>query len=534
MAQKKKKPSKRRRTIEINVPELDTILDKAINEPLSTSESHKVKSAVHAMARRLQPPMRTTERSTALRRNGGDGDDNPSDDVDDVESETDTSTAVKKARRGHGRNGADDYVGTTVVKPVPHAELTPKCVCPGCQQGKVYPLSEPRTLLRIVGMPPIQATKYELQQLRCNLCGEVYTATAPEDIGDEKYDASVASMLAILRYGSGTPWYRIARLQQRMGVPMPEGTQWGLVDEAANKVLPVHQELVRQAAQGDVIHRDDTKVRILDEIERPDGQDEDRTGLNTTGIVSKTLDEHLIAIFCSGPQHAGENTCDLLQERHPSSPPPMLMSDALSSNDKLPAGLEAILCNCLTHGRRQFVNVFENFPDECGHVIDEIAKVYHYDDQARQQGLDDQQRLDYHKKLSKPVMTSLKTWMETQLEEKEAESNSGLGKAIRYFLKRWDKLTRFLEHPGAPLDSNIVERALKKAVLIRKNSLFYKTQHGADVGDLFLTLIHTCELNNVNSFLYLTELQRHADEIRSNPSAWLPWNHHLQLRSAPD
>jgi hypothetical protein len=86
-------------------------------------------------------------------------------------------------------------------------------------------------------------------------------------------------------------------------------------------------------------------------------------------------------------------------------------------------------------------------------------------------------------------------------------------------------LTLFLYEPRAPLDNNVVERALKKAILHRKNLLFYKTLHGAQVGDLYMSLIHTCELNGANSFDYLTELQRHRVEVSAHPAQWMPWNY---------
>ena len=110
-------------------------------------------------------------------------------------------------------------------------------------------------------------------------------------------------------------------------------------------------------------------------------------------------------------------------------------------------------------------------------------------------------------------MKELHEWMEAQLAEHKTEPNSGLGKAISYLLNHWRKLTLFLRQPGAPIDNNIVERALKKAILNRKNALFYRTLNGAGVGDLFMSLIHTCELNGANPFDYLTELQRHAAEL---------------------
>jgi len=124
-----------------------------------------------------------------------------------------------------------------------------------------------------------------------------------------------------------------------------------------------------------------------------------------------------------------------------------------------------------------------------------------------------------------PLMTELHQWLEAQLAEHKTEPNSGLGKAISYLLNHWPKLTLFLQQPGAPLDNNIAERTLKKAILNRKNALFYKTVNGAGVGDLFMSLIHTCELNGANPFDYLTELQRHAAALKSNPAEWMPWNY---------
>src|SRR5262249_11499592 len=91
-----------------------------------------------------------------------------------------------------------------------------------------------------------------------------------------------------------------------------------------------------------------------------------------------------------------------------------------------------------------------------------------------------------------------------------------------YMLKHWDPLTLFLRQAGAPLDNNLCERALKKAILHRKNALFYRTRNGARVGDLFMSLIYTCELNRANPLDYLTELQRHAAQVGAGPGVWMP------------
>jgi transposase len=204
------------------------------------------------------------------------------------------------------------------------------------------------------------------------------------------------------------------------------------------------------------------------------------------------------------------------------------MCDGLSRNQS--KEFETILCNCLLHGRRMFVDVVESFPEECRFVIESLREVYRCDALAKEQKLSDAARLAWHQEQSRPVMDKLHAWMEEQFEQRKVEPNSGLGQAITYMLKRWEPLTRFLVVPGAPLDNNLSERALKMAILHRKNSLAYKTPNGARIGDIFMSLIHTCQLNRVNPFDYLMALQQHGQEVLKDASRWLPWNYAKALK----
>jgi len=443
--------------------------------------------------------------------------------------------ASKKPAAGHGRNGATAYAGAQRVE-VPHATLHRGDHCPECQRGKVYPLHDPGLLVRMRGQAPIAATVYELEKLRCNLCGEVFTAEAPAGVGEEKYDETTASMIALLRYGSGFPWNRLADLEESLGIPLPVATQCEIVVEAAATMQPAMEELIRQAAQGEVLHNDDTSMLVL-ALRRSLGRgtDEDdapeRTGVFTSGIVS-TAQKQTIALFFTGRQHAGENLADVLQQRAAERASPLQMCDALSRNlPKLPEKLQVIVGHCLAHARRRFVEVTPNFPEPCRYVLEQLGKIYGNDAGAREQGMTPEERLRFHQRQSAPVMDQLHIWLTAQFAEKKVEPNSGLGVAMRYLLKHWERLTLFLRQPGAPLDNNIAERALKKAILHRKNSLFYKTENGARVGDLFMSLIHTCELSGANPFDYLTQLQRHAGELARNPSQWMPWNYPATLES---
>ena len=126
-------------------------------------------------------------------------------------------------------------------------------------------------------------------------------------------------------------------------------------------------------------------------------------------------------------------------------------------------------------------------------------------------------------------MDGLHRWLKAQLDERLVEPNGSLGSAISYMLKHWEKLTLFLRVPGAPLDNNACERILKMAIRHRKNSLFYKTQRGADVGDLYMSLVHTCYSSGASPIDYLTELQRNHERVRAAPGDWMPWNYRAQL-----
>jgi transposase len=494
-----------RRRLDVNLEDLDRVLDGARQAPLSAADHDKLKDALHAMAAMLARS-RNTEKISAV--------------VEPTPGAPGEESAPPPA--GHGRNSAAAFTGGDKVE-VPHQSLKHGDRCPECGQGNVYAQKEPRVLVRIVGQAPLAATVYSLERLRCGACGQVFTAEEPEGVGAEKYDETAAAMIAQLKYGSGIPFYRMERLEEQLGIPLPTATQWEIVEEEAEVIKPARDELIRQAANGEVLHNDDTGMRVL-KLEREPG--DQRTGVFTSGIVS-TAAGRQIALYFTGRQHAGENIADVLKQRARESGPAIQMCDALSWNaPKLPAGVELLVAHCLAHGRRQVVDVAQNFPAECRHVLEQLGEVYRNDARAREAAMTPVERLRFHQQHSQPILDALHGWLEAQFAERRVEPNSGLGKAITYLLRHWKPLTLFLRQAGAPLDNNLCERALKRAVLHRKNALFYRTLNGAQVGDLFMSLIHTCQLCGANSFDYLVQLQRHARKLAANPAEWMPWNYH--------
>jgi transposase len=440
------------------------------------------------------------------------------------------SAAERPPAKGHGRNGAQSYTGAPKVE-VPHDSFKHGDRCPGCGRGKLCRI-DPGILTNFFATAPIQAIIFILEKLRCSLCGEIFTADKPPEATEQKYDETVGSMVALSHYGFGLPFHRIEKLQAACGIPLAASTQWEIVDQEADKLKPVYQHLILEGAQADRIYQDDTTMRVLSlDVNRKEAENPpDRSGTFTTGLVCES-DEKQIACFFTGAKHAGENLRDLLVQRLARLGAPIQMCDALSSN--MPEDLKTIIGNCMSHARRNFVDLLDAFPEECRFVIETMAKVYHHDDLAKENNLSADERLKLHKEDSGPLMDQLKRWMEAQLNEKKIEPNSSMGKAINYMLKRWDKFALFLRVPGAPLDNNICERALKMAIRHRKNSLFYKTQRGAWVGDLFMSLIHTCNLMRVNAFEYFTILLRNTAKLAEDPSRWMPWNYKQALSEIP-
>ena len=387
--------------------------------------------------------------------------------------------------------------------------------------------------MRIDGHALLSAIRYALQKLRCSACGQIFTASLPTEAGEDKYSTRARAVLAIGRYYLGLPFYRLQSYQAMLGVPVADATQWDQIEQVGDCSYRVFEVLERLAAQGELIHQDDTSVRILSLMDenlkirahaeaRGLSRPTERTGMFTTALVVQ-VGERTICLYYSGRSHAGENLKALLKQRQASLDKPLVMSDALSRNEADEDGL--IRCHCLAHGRRQFSDLEDVFPTECQVVIEALKQVFDHEDEARDQQMSPTDRLTYHQAYSQPIMDELKHWLQKRFDDRLVEPNSSVGKAIAYMQAHWETLTRFLSIPGAPLENNVVERALKLFIRQRKNSLFYRTEHSAYIASVLTSLIATCLYAGVNVLDYLVALQEHRAAVFADPAAWLPWTY---------
>lgn len=430
-------------------------------------------------------------------------------------------------KKGHGRNGVDKY---KISHTYNHEhELKTGSLCDLCGKGKLGNMT-PKTIIRLIGQPAIIAELHRPERLRCSGCGAIFTAKLPEEVGDEKSTASANALVAVYRYGMGLPNYRLAAMQKAVGVPLPASTQYEMSEMLWTKIVPIHKELMRQAANYSIIYTDDTTGKILSLMKDKEKRKAkgERVGIFTTGIVAKR-DGHTINLFFTGRKHAGENFADLLDLRNTDLEIPIQVGDAATRN--IPKNHMTNLVLCLVHARRNFYDCLDNFDDDATYVIEQIASIYKNEKIITNKAMKPEDRLKYHKTHSEPIMIELLKYAKDKIKNKEVEPNSAIASAFKYLIKHWENLTKFCNTIGAPLDNNTAERLIKKAVLHRKNSLFYKTEDGAKVGDAIMSIIQTAISAEVDPFEYLITLQKNSKAIAKNPQLWLPWNYDKMIKS---
>lgn len=419
-----------------------------------------------------------------------------------------------KAKKGHGRRPVSDYQNVeTHVCPLCHNK--PGDLCPACGKGRLRQLP-PEVVVRFRGNSPIAAEKWAQERVRCETCGQIFKADLPPAVGDEKYDASAKTSVVMSKYSIGVPFYRLGMQQAQQLIPLPPSTQWDLVENVADTILPVYLELERQTAKADLFFIDDTPHLVLDAGKRH----------NLTGVVAR-VGGRWVTLYLTGENLAGKKMSVLLETRPPGLPPPLQMSDALAGNQQDSILVWVLLC--WVHARRNFFEIKEFYPEVCEPVLEAIRLVYKHERTIKELQLDPAGRLVYHQEHSQPLLERMKKWLLNQMDQQLIEPNSPLGKAVKYLKNHWDGLMGFCRHEGAPIDNNPVERALKLPIQNRKNAYFFKTSHGADVGCLLMSMIKTASQAGMSPFAYLQALLLHRSVLRQNPGLWLPWNYQAQL-----
>jgi transposase len=317
-----------------------------------------------------------------------------------------------------------------------------------------------------------------------------------------------------------------------LGGPVPEATQWDQSEGGGDCAYKVFAQREREAAQGALIFHDDTAGRILAWSEETRAlvavaqaqglsTTTERTGMHTTALVVQ-VGEHTAMLSSSSRRHAGEHLQGWLDKREVGLAKPLAMADARASHE---VADESRLrrCHCLAQGRRKCSDLEEGFPHECQVVVAVLRPVCAHEEHARAEHLGPEARLAYHQTQSQPLLDELQRWLDTRIDDHRVEPTSARGKAMGYMQRHGVTLTRFFSVPGAPLDNNVAERALKLFIRQRNNARFDKNAHSAYRARSLTSLIATCLYAGVKAVESLVALQEHRHEVVADPAAWLPW-----------
>lgn len=445
-----------------------------------------------------------------------------------------TSKTSKRSKKSSSRSKSTIQEPKVVHHNMQHHQRGE--VCQECQRGKLYKY-DPAQLIRITGHARYEATKHVVEQLRCNGCQVIIKAPLPESVladggPNQKYGYSARALMVIDKFYTGTPYYHQGNLANIFGNVIVASTIYDQCEHVANAVMPVLYELHRQAANGYRFSYDDTRNRILTQQpelrEKPNSKGKQlRTGVYTSGLIASCHDGRDIVLFNTSLGHAGEFLDEILKQRRADLPAPLTMSDALSSNSVSQVTIKQAFCNA--HSRRLFFDLESIYPKDIEWLLETYGRIWENEDVIKDRGYDDDRRLTYHQKHSLPAMEQLKQWALKKQASDVFEEHSALGKAVKYFLKHYDKLILFCVEPGALIDNNRMEEKLKIPIRGRKTSHFYKTAIGAGVANILISIIATADQANENIYEYLQALQKNNEFVKQDPAAWLPWSYRATL-----
>lgn len=215
----------------------------------------------------------------------------------------------------------------------------------------------------------------------------------------------------------------------------------------------------------------------------------------------------------------------------------MKITDGASKNFDHEHEDKLIEATCNAHALLKFRDIKDKYPAEYAVAGRVYNQVFDHDDKAKALGLGPVDRMLYHRRHSKPLMQELKTMCEEKITSKLVEPNSPLWEPLSFVVNQWERLSRFCEVPGVPLDTNLVEQALIIPVRYLAGSFNYQTEDGAVVGDRHMSLIASARANGVEPVAYLTECLRCHDDLAKRPDHYLPWIYRQRLNerdSPPD
>lgn len=439
--------------------------------------------------------------------------------------------------KGHGRNGASSFTNAKHFF-VSLAVGILGSLCLACGRGRMRRYRD-RVVIRVVGQPIFQAEIHRAEQVRCRKCGQMMSATLPAGIHDGigkhvTYHWTACAMLLVIHYTAGMPFKRLESLHESWGIPFADANQWEVVNESVQLLMPLLKAIERHAITRALnLKIDDTGAMVIEiqrqivaELEQAKalGLSEDtiRTGINATCARIQTP-ESVAILFFTGRHHAGEIIDQILQSRSRDSDKIIKVTDGASKNFDHAQSDKVIEATCNAHAFLKFHDVKAQFPAEYAIAGEAYHHVFENDAVAAERNMTQDERLSYHQKHSAPWMEKLKNMCTKKIESRLVEPRSPLWEPVTFFINQWARLTRFLEVPGVPLDTNLVEQNLIIPVRYLAASFNFQNTNGSEVGDAAMSLTATARACGVEPVTYIAYCLENHKDLKNNPEKYLPW-----------
>jgi hypothetical protein len=387
--------------------------------------------------------------------------------------------------------------------------------CPCCDKGKLYQ-GESRQTIQFDAAPPIQVQRYEKKVLRCNACGREQVPAQ----SIERYTPEANSSVIVQR-ALGTPLNRLSRMQNLFGVQLAPSSLWSMAKNVWELVAQKIFNALCESAQGREIYLgDDTRAQIIEVDKRVEAGEKIRKGCYTSCICT-SFDGNEIILYFTANKHCADNFIALFAQKNDGTIAGLMVDASSNSNPKL----EWIdLGKCLSHGRRKFVDLLKSSKEYCSFFLEKIAQVYKNDSVTKEQEMSPQDRRDYHRQHSLPIMREIFREMIRLFKNKLVEPNSRLGRVFKYWLRHRYGLLAFTRVLGMPLDNNRCEGALRPIAVSRNGSYWFMTLASAMIWSGLFSLVFTCERNKINAYEYFNWLQRNWKAASQEPEKYLPWH----------
>lgn len=469
-----------------------------------------------------------------------DDDDKNENPIPDPEKKPENSSTGSHSNGGnknhHGKSTSKNYPTSRKIELFPEGVLE-KGSCPHCGKGKLYKFirnGQPRTGVWMMGNAPIQPQEVIHNDLRCNNCETVFKATPTQELIDDGFEKedrfgySCQATVVLMKYLFGTPWYRMAGIQETHNIPISESSMFDICERVSNIVFPVYNYLKKQIAPtAPLFFGDDTtnNIRSLQAVMQPNlhtGTLTVRDGGHSSVIIAETSQGQVVLVK-THIIHFGEWLTEILNDRPKDLPKPLVMSDGSSSNNI--SIIPVIKLDCNQHARQKFKDIQDQFPKLIRPILNLYKAIFKNDHHTKTKEMTAPQRQEYHKVHSLSLMDQIHDQIVDIQTKKITTDNSKMGQAMNYFLAHETKLRGFIDVEGAPLSNNVSENMMITIAILRKNAGSFLNETGATIASVLFSILFTARAANIDIRDYLISLQRHQEEVKKTPQNFLPWNY---------